>query len=81
MVQGTAETGAVEMGLNRINARYNVAVSDSLAVKIAARQQRRMHLGFLRASAIGTENTLLDIGAINDPRAARILTPGGVVSA
>jgi SAM-dependent methyltransferase len=56
----------VEMGSNSVNAQYNVAASDSLAVKIAAHQRRKMYLAFLRISAIGAEDTLLDVGATSD---------------
>jgi hypothetical protein len=54
------------MKSNRVNAQYNVASSDSLAVKIAAHQRRKMYLAFLRVSAIGVEDTVLDVGATSD---------------
>jgi len=54
------------MKSERVNAQYNVASSDSLAVKIAAHQRRKMYLAFLRVSAIGVEDTLLDVGATSD---------------
>jgi len=54
------------MKSNRVNAQYNVASSDSLAVKIAAHQRRKMYLAFLRVSAICDEDTLLDVGATSD---------------
>ena len=37
-----------------------------MAVKIAAHQRRKMYLAFLRVSAIGAEDTLLDVGATSD---------------
>lgn len=54
------------MHSNRVNAQYNVASSDSLAVKIAAHQRRKMYQAFLRVSAITVEDTLLDVGATSD---------------
>ena len=54
------------MGSKSVNAQYNVAASELLAVKIAAHQRRKMYLAFLRVSAIGAEDTLLDVGATSD---------------
>jgi len=54
------------MASTRVNAQYNVAASDSLAVKIAAHQRRKMFSSFLRVSGISAEDTVLDVGATSD---------------
>lgn len=48
------------------NAQYNVAKRDSLPVKIAAYQRRRMYERFLAATGIQPADTLLDVGATSD---------------
>lgn len=48
------------------NAQYNVASPGSLPVRIAERQRRHMFRAFLRASGIGPDDTVLDIGATAD---------------
>lgn len=54
------------MGSITVNAQYSVSHADSLAVKIAAYQRRKMYLAFLRISGIGGEDTLLDVGTTTD---------------
>jgi ubiquinone/menaquinone biosynthesis C-methylase UbiE len=49
-----------------VNAQYNVAKPDSLAVKIAARQREKMFAAFLEATAIDAQDTVLDVGATSD---------------
>jgi hypothetical protein len=48
------------------NGQYNVARSDSLAVRVATRQRRRMFTHFLEATGVGPEDTILDVGVTTD---------------
>jgi Methyltransferase domain len=48
------------------NAQYNVAAPESLPVRIAGRQRRRMFDTFLEVSAPSREDTILDVGATSD---------------
>jgi hypothetical protein len=52
--------------MTTINAQYNVAKADSLPVKIAAYQRRKMFEAFLDATGIVETDTLLDVGATSD---------------
>ena len=54
------------MGSITVNAQYSVSHADSLAVKIAAYQRRKMYLAFLRLSSIGAEDSVLDVGTTTD---------------
>lgn len=49
-----------------VNAQYNLAAPDSIPVKIAAYQRRRMFDSFLSATAIQKEDTVLDLGVTSD---------------
>jgi ubiquinone/menaquinone biosynthesis C-methylase UbiE len=48
------------------NAQYNVAKPDSLPVRIAGHQRRKMYAAFLEAMAIPPGSTLLDVGVTSD---------------
>ncbi|MDB5423579.1 MAG: hypothetical protein JWQ29_995 [Phenylobacterium sp.] len=48
------------------NPQYNVASSDSLPVKVATYQRRRMFQHFLHATGIAEDDTLLDVGATSE---------------
>jgi ubiquinone/menaquinone biosynthesis C-methylase UbiE len=48
------------------NAQYNVARPDSLPVRVAAHQRRKMFAAFLKAMEIPAGSTLLDVGATSD---------------
>jgi ubiquinone/menaquinone biosynthesis C-methylase UbiE len=48
------------------NAQYNVAAPDSLPVRIAAHQRRKMYARFLTDTAITAGETLLDVGVTSD---------------
>jgi ubiquinone/menaquinone biosynthesis C-methylase UbiE len=48
------------------NAQYNVAAADSLPVKIAAHQRRRMFARFLADTGVGADDTVLDVGATSE---------------
>ena len=48
------------------NRQYNVAVADSLAVRIATWQRRRMYARFLAATSVSGADTLLDVGVTAD---------------
>ena len=48
------------------NAQYNVAAADSLPVKIAAHQRRKMFARFLAATGLGADDTVLDVGATSE---------------
>jgi Methyltransferase domain len=50
----------------RINSQYNVAAPDSLAVKLAGYQRRRMFDRFLAAFAVAPEDTIIDVGVTSD---------------
>jgi len=58
--------GVVDVGhSDKVNAQYNVAAPDSLAIKLAAMQRRKMFQAFLN---FGPEpgDAILDIGATSD---------------
>ncbi len=48
------------------NAQYNVAAADSLPVKIAAHQRRKMFARFLADTRVGADDTVLDVGATSE---------------
>ena len=48
------------------NAQYNVAAPNSLPVRVAGHQRRRMFESFLAYSAPGPNETILDVGATSD---------------
>ncbi len=50
----------------RLNAQYNVARPDSLALKFAFRLRRRMYEEFLRRTAVAPDDTILDVGVTSD---------------
>ena len=49
-----------------VNAQYNLAAPDSIPIKIAAHQRRRMFDLFLSVTGIEQQDTVLDIGATSD---------------
>lgn len=49
-----------------VNAQYNVAAPDSLPVKIAAFQRKKMFAAFIAAFGIDGRHTILDVGATSD---------------
>lgn len=49
-----------------INAQYNLAAPDSIPIKIAAYQRRKMFDVFLSATGIQRQDTVLDIGVTSD---------------
>lgn len=49
-----------------INAQYNLAAPDSIPIKIAAYQRRKMFDVFLSKTGIQQKDTLLDIGVTSD---------------
>jgi hypothetical protein len=49
-----------------INAQYNLAASDSIPVRIAGYQRRRMFEVFLSTTGIEQQDTLLDLGVTSD---------------
>lgn len=54
------------MSRSRPNSQYNVAKPDSLPVRLAAYQRRRMYARFLRDVAICKDDLLLDVGVTSD---------------
>jgi Methyltransferase domain len=48
------------------NAQYNVAAADSLPVKIAAHQRRKMFARFLADTGAGADDMVLDVGATSE---------------
>ena len=49
-----------------VNAQYNLAAPQSLPIKIAAYQRRRMYDRFLSITAIQPNHTVLDLGVTSD---------------
>ncbi len=49
-----------------INAQYNVAAPNSMAVRLAGRQRRKMYAQFLSESAIAPTDTIIEVGATSD---------------
>ncbi len=49
-----------------VNAQYNVAKPDSLPVKIAGYQRRRMFERFVAATGVTETDTIVDVGATSD---------------
>jgi SAM-dependent methyltransferase len=49
-----------------VNSQYNVARPDSLPIKIAGHQRKKMFTVFLSASGIAPEDTVVDIGVTSD---------------
>ena len=49
-----------------VNAQYNVARPNSLPIRVAAFQRRRMFSAFLKLTGIGADDTVLDVGATSD---------------
>jgi hypothetical protein len=49
-----------------VNAQYNLAAPESLPIKIAAYQRRRMYKRFLSTTGIREEHTVLDVGVTSD---------------
>jgi hypothetical protein len=48
------------------NAQYNVAAADSLPVRVAAHQRRKMFARFLADTGIAVDETVLDVGVTSD---------------
>ena len=48
------------------NKQYNVAEPDSLSVRVATFQRRRMYQRFLRDTAVTSGDTILDVGVTSD---------------
>jgi ubiquinone/menaquinone biosynthesis C-methylase UbiE len=51
---------------NMPNAQYNVAAADSLPVRVAAHQRRKMFARFLADTGIAAGETVLDVGVTSD---------------
>jgi ubiquinone/menaquinone biosynthesis C-methylase UbiE len=49
-----------------VNAQYNLAKPDSLPIKIAGHQRRKMFAAFVRAMGISERDTIVDVGATSD---------------
>src|ERR1044072_3295336 len=49
-----------------VNAQYNIALPNSLPVRIAAHQRRKMYHAFLRIMSVERSDTILDVGATSD---------------
>lgn len=54
--------GARQTMMHKPNEQYNVASADSLAVKIAGYQRKRMFERFMNAAEISDADTVLDVG-------------------
>ncbi len=48
------------------NSQYNLAAPDSLAIRLAGYQRRRMYHRFLQATNVQPPDTVLDVGATSD---------------
>jgi hypothetical protein len=51
---------------NNPNAQYNVAAADSLPVRVAALQRRKMFARFLADTGIAADESVLDVGVTSD---------------
>ena len=49
-----------------VNAQYNLARPDSLPIKIAGYQRRKMFAAFVRAMGVSENDTIVDVGATSD---------------
>jgi ubiquinone/menaquinone biosynthesis C-methylase UbiE len=49
-----------------VNAQYNVARPDSLPIRIAGHQRRKMFAAFVQAMGVGADDTIVDVGATSD---------------
>ena len=49
-----------------VNAQYNVAKPDSLPIRVATHQRRKMFDSFLKATRISRNDTILDLGVTSD---------------
>jgi SAM-dependent methyltransferase len=49
-----------------VNAQYNVARPDSLPIKVAGHQRRKMFAAFMSASGIVPDDTVVDVGVTSD---------------
>ena len=49
-----------------VNAQYNLARPDSLPIKIAAHQRRKMYAAFVKTMELGEHDTIVDVGATSD---------------
>lgn len=49
-----------------VNAQYNVAAPDSLAIRVADRMRRRMFDRFMELAAVAETDEILDVGATSD---------------
>ena len=54
------------MKLAKPNPQYNLAAPDSLAVRVATWQRRRMYTAFLRGTAACEGDSILDVGVTSD---------------
>jgi hypothetical protein len=63
-----------------VNAQYNVAKPDSLPIKIAGYQRRKMFTAFFSAMRVTADDTILDIGATSEPVLRSFELPRGMVS-
>jgi ubiquinone/menaquinone biosynthesis C-methylase UbiE len=54
------------MSRTRPNSQYNVAEPDSIPVRLASYQRRRMYARFLRDAGVREEDSILDVGATSD---------------
>src|SRR5215208_3581960 len=52
--------------MKRPNSQYNLAAPDSLPVRLATFQRRRMYDRFVTATGVVSEDTLLDVGVTSD---------------
>lgn len=52
--------------MTAVNAQYNVAAPESLPVRIAGFQRRRMYQRFLTASCAAPDDRILDVGVTSD---------------
>ena len=49
-----------------VNAQYNLARPDSLPIRIAGYQRRKMFARFVEAMGVGAADTIVDVGATSD---------------
>jgi hypothetical protein len=54
------------MGLVKPNAQYNIAAANSLAIRVATWQRRRMYARFLIDAGVSDGDSILDVGVTSD---------------
>jgi ubiquinone/menaquinone biosynthesis C-methylase UbiE len=60
------DSGRSRRNNNRVNAQYNIAAPNSLPVRIARYQRRKLFEAFLTLTSVSPQDTILDLGVTSD---------------